>query len=222
MSTNKYIIHSIPNNPNVFKALITGQYSGIEVTITPNFEFGVTNKTPEFLKLNPLGKVPVLESPQGPVFESAAIARHIARVGKHTAELLGKDPYEQTLIDQWTEFVLNYIQPHTFPLIGFHRGFGKYDKETFEKKVKDFEQGFTWLEEHLKSSGKKYIVNDHVTLPDIFLASAAFHPLNVSLDAKFRHKFPKSLAYLSDLYSQPQFKAVLGEVKYIEEFKPPH
>ena len=28
---------------------------------------GVTNKTPEYLKMNPIGKVPVLETPNGPL-----------------------------------------------------------------------------------------------------------------------------------------------------------
>jgi len=36
----------------------------------------VTTKTPEFLKMNPIGKVPVLETPDGPIFESNAIARY--------------------------------------------------------------------------------------------------------------------------------------------------
>ncbi|KAK1308157.1 Elongation factor 1-gamma 1 [Acorus calamus] len=37
---------------------------------------GVSNKTPEFLQMNPIGKVPVLETPEGPIFESNAIARY--------------------------------------------------------------------------------------------------------------------------------------------------
>ncbi|PRQ20567.1 putative thioredoxin-like protein [Rosa chinensis] len=37
---------------------------------------GVSNKTPQFLKMNPIGKVPVLETPDSPVFESNAIARY--------------------------------------------------------------------------------------------------------------------------------------------------
>jgi len=64
-------------------------------------------------------------------------------------------------------------------------------------------------------------VTDHVTLPDIFVASLVFHPLTLSLDAKFRHKFPKTIAYISDLFSQPQIEAVVGKIKYLEEFVPP-
>ncbi|KAE8671123.1 Elongation factor 1-gamma 3 [Hibiscus syriacus] len=64
-------------NKNAYKALIAAEYSGVEVRLVENFEMGISNKTPEFLKMNPLGKVPVLETPEGPVFESNAIA-HLA------------------------------------------------------------------------------------------------------------------------------------------------
>ncbi len=45
------------NNKNVFKALIAAEYVGVKIELTPSFQMGVTNTTPEFLKLNPLGKV---------------------------------------------------------------------------------------------------------------------------------------------------------------------
>jgi len=45
---------------------------------------GVSNKTTQFLDMNPLGKVPVLETPDGPVFESNAIARYVARLNNNT------------------------------------------------------------------------------------------------------------------------------------------
>jgi hypothetical protein len=50
-------LHTFPGNKNAFKALIAAEYSGVKVELNKNFEMGVTNKTPEFLKMNPLGKV---------------------------------------------------------------------------------------------------------------------------------------------------------------------
>ncbi|KAF3952844.1 hypothetical protein CMV_021644 [Castanea mollissima] len=51
-----------------------------ESELAPNFEMGVSNKPPEFIKMKLTGKVPVVETPDGPVFESNAIARY----GPHT------------------------------------------------------------------------------------------------------------------------------------------
>uniref|UniRef100_A0A2P2MBM3 Elongation factor 1-gamma-like protein n=1 Tax=Rhizophora mucronata TaxID=61149 RepID=A0A2P2MBM3_RHIMU len=70
------ILHAGKTNKNAFKTLIVAECSGVEVTLVENFEMGVSNKTPGFLKMNPIGKVPVLETPDGPIFESNAIARY--------------------------------------------------------------------------------------------------------------------------------------------------
>ncbi|XP_044417359.1 uncharacterized protein [Triticum aestivum] len=56
--------------------LIAAEYSGVNVELVKDFQMGVSNHTPDFLKMNPIGKVPVLETPDGPVFESNAIARY--------------------------------------------------------------------------------------------------------------------------------------------------
>jgi elongation factor 1-gamma len=54
----------------------------------PAFTLGEDNKTPEFLAKSPTGKVPVLETDQGCIFGSGAVARFIARSRPHV-ELYG-------------------------------------------------------------------------------------------------------------------------------------
>ncbi|KAG5569385.1 hypothetical protein H5410_059151 [Solanum commersonii] len=68
--------HSTNNNKNASKALIAAEYTGVKVEHAKDFQMGVSNKTSEFLEMNPIGKVPVLQTPDGPVFESNAIARY--------------------------------------------------------------------------------------------------------------------------------------------------
>lgn len=51
------MIHAGKTNKNSFKALIAAEYNGVEVKLIPDFEMGVSNKTPEFIKMNPIGKV---------------------------------------------------------------------------------------------------------------------------------------------------------------------
>ncbi|WP_285164290.1 glutathione S-transferase N-terminal domain-containing protein, partial [Mycobacterium tuberculosis] len=74
VNTMALVLHTFDKNKNAWKALIAAEYSGVKVEVTKDFQMGVSNKTPEFLKMNPLGKVPVLETPDGAVFESNAIA----------------------------------------------------------------------------------------------------------------------------------------------------
>lgn len=51
------VLHSTNNNKNASKALIAAEYTGVKVELAKNFEMGVSNKTPEFIKMNPIGKV---------------------------------------------------------------------------------------------------------------------------------------------------------------------
>jgi len=76
------------DNLRAKKILVSAKYLGIEIETT-DFKMGTDNKTKEFLQMNPLGKVPVLKTPDGPIFESHAILRYLAQKGKK--ELIGKD-----------------------------------------------------------------------------------------------------------------------------------
>lgn len=43
-------------NKNAYKALIAAEYVGVKVETTPDLDFA-TIKSPEFIKMNPMGKV---------------------------------------------------------------------------------------------------------------------------------------------------------------------
>ena len=57
MTQPKLKLYTYPGNKNAYKALIAAQYVSVDIEVPSDFQFGVTNKTPEFLKLNPNGKV---------------------------------------------------------------------------------------------------------------------------------------------------------------------
>ena len=71
-----------PGNFRAFKALIAAEYAGVEIAVKD-----VDAKAAA--KLSPTGKVPVLETPQGTIFESNAIARYVARL-RSDADLYGR------------------------------------------------------------------------------------------------------------------------------------
>lgn len=56
-SCHSQVLHATSQNKNAWKSLIAAEYSGVQVELVKFFEMGVSNTTPEFLKMNPLGKV---------------------------------------------------------------------------------------------------------------------------------------------------------------------
>ena len=79
--TGTFTLYSYPGNKNSCKALITAQFANVDVQVDPDFQMGVTNKTPDYIaKIHPLGQVPGMTTPDGTgVFESNTLARCVAR-----------------------------------------------------------------------------------------------------------------------------------------------
>ena len=74
------------------KAQIAGQYNGVTIR-RPEFDLERDAKSQDFLRKSPMGKVPVLETADGCIFESNAIARYVARLRRDT-ELTGRSFFE--------------------------------------------------------------------------------------------------------------------------------
>ena len=82
--TAPLILHGM-NSPNVTKVVIMLEECGLDYALRHVAVFGQEQFSPEFLRLNPLGKVPVLEDPRlgMPLAESGAILHWLAeREGK--------------------------------------------------------------------------------------------------------------------------------------------
>ncbi|KAG9136695.1 hypothetical protein Leryth_004483 [Lithospermum erythrorhizon] len=116
------VLHANSTNKNGWKALIAAEYSGVNVELAKDFEFGVSNKTPEFLKMNPLGKVPVLETPEGPIFESNAIARYVDHKALALIIRFVVFTIEYAHIEQWMDFSATEVDANTgrwlYPRLG--------------------------------------------------------------------------------------------------------
>lgn len=65
------------------------------------------NRTPEFLKLNPVGKIPVIDDHGFVLFESNAIIKYLAQ--KNNSSLYPLALEQKSLIDQWMDFISIHI-----------------------------------------------------------------------------------------------------------------
>ncbi|CBI39244.3 unnamed protein product, partial [Vitis vinifera] len=145
------VLHAGNTNKNAFKALIAAEYSGVKVELVKNFEMGVSNKSPEFLKMNPIGKVPVLETPDGPVFESNAIARYVTRL-KADNPLYGSTLIEYAHIEQWIDFGSLEIDANILRWFIPRIGFAVYLPPAEEAAISALKRALGALNTHLASN----------------------------------------------------------------------
>ncbi|KAK9834888.1 hypothetical protein WJX81_006700 [Elliptochloris bilobata] len=212
-------LYTYPGNKNAFKALIAAQYVGTKIEV-PSFSMGVDNKKPEFLKLNPNGKVPTLETPTGGVWESNAIARYVARLSDKG--LFGASAFEEALVEQWIDFTTTELDAPLLSWILPILGHWPYDKKKEEGAIAAVKKAMALLDRHLTKN--TYLVGHAATLADIVGVCNLYHGYTKLFDEGFRKSFPHVTRWWLTLAHQPAFAAVLGEVKLCQQpmkFTPP-
>ncbi|KAF2302240.1 hypothetical protein GH714_033847 [Hevea brasiliensis] len=143
---------------------------GIEFEAVPVDLIKGEHRSPEYLKLQPFGALPVIQDGDYTLYESRAIIRYYAEKYKSQGtDLLGKSIEERGLVEQWLEVEAQNFHPHIYNLtlhILFASALGfppdeKVIKESEEKlgKVLDV------YEERLSKS--KYLAGDFFSLADL-------------------------------------------------------
>ncbi|KAG8389648.1 hypothetical protein BUALT_Bualt01G0000800 [Buddleja alternifolia] len=207
------VLYASNTNKNAFKALVTAEYSGVKVELAKDFVMGVSNKTPEFLKKNPIGKVPVLETPDGPIFESNAIARYVARL-KPDNHLYGSSLIDYGHIEQWIDFSATEIDANIGRWLYPRFGYGLYLPPAEEVAITALKRALEALNSHLASN--TYLVGHGVTLADIIMICNLSIGFKAIMTMTFTSQFPHVERYFWTLVNQPNFQKILGDVKQAE------
>jgi GST-like protein len=162
-------LYSLPT-PNGVKVSIMLEEIGLAyephlVDITKNESW-----TPEFLSLNPNGKIPAIIDPDGPggkplaLFESGAILLYLA---DKSGKLIPADPARRYETIQWVMFQMGGIGP-MFGQLGFFNKFaGKdyEDKRPRDRYVAESRRLLNVLNQRLE--GRAWIMGDEYTIADI-------------------------------------------------------
>jgi elongation factor 1-gamma len=207
MST--YKIYSYPDNFRVWKTQIAAAYNHIDIEVVTDFKFGVDNKTPEFLRKNPLGKVPVLETPQGSIFESNAIARYVARIRNDT-DLYGSSFFESSQVDQWVDAVANELEPALTVLYYYTNKIYNISEEQHGEALKDIEKFLNILNNYLLT--RTYLVGNKITLADIVVTSSLVNIYRQTFGKTITSQFINLNRWFLTCVNQPNFAKVLGPV----------
>lgn len=168
-------------DPSVLQLYSTPTPNGVKVSIMleeiglayePHFINIGENETwgPEYLALNPNGKIPAIIDPNGPdgkplgLFESGAILIYLA---EKTGKLLPSDAAKRYETIQWVFFQMAGLGPMFGQLGFFHKFAGKdiEDKRPRDRYAKESHRIIRVLETRLE--GRDWIMGDDYTIADI-------------------------------------------------------
>jgi len=204
-------LYTYPGNYRAQKVQIAAAYGGADVKVVPNFEFGVTNATNEFLAKFPMGKVPAFEDSTGVCLSEAnAIAHYVSN-----ETLRGTNPVDQALVLQYLEFAENEILPSACTWVYPTLGFKQYNKQDTEKAQAHLKKCLTMLNGFLET--RTFLVGERITLADIALSCNMLMLYAQVMDPKFREPFGNVNRWFLTCINQPHFKAVLGEFTLCEK-----
>ena len=158
------------NTPNGVKASIMLEETGLAYEPHLVDIMKDESHTPEFLSLNPNGKIPAIIDPDGPdgkplgLFESGAILLYLA---DKSGKFIPADAAQRWETIQWVFFQMASIGP-MFGQVGFfHKFAGKEfaDKRPLERYVVESKRLLDVLDARL--DGRQWIMGDDYTIADI-------------------------------------------------------
>ena len=155
-------------------------------------------KTPEYMKKHPLGKIPVLETPEGCIFESMSIIRYLAR---KAGKMYGSNPAETAQVDQWFEFIQSQLYPTMMPMVIGTMGYRFITKEQYDESKKQTVEILKNIDAHL--NGKEFLALNQLTLADVVLGNQLRYPFCLTFDEATRANFPNLTKWFSALMEHP-------------------
>lgn len=130
------------------------------------------NRTPEFLAINPNGKVPALKDGDVTLWESNAIMCHLARAANSDLLPPAEDQIE---FIRWLSWNAEHFTRHTGTLYFQHiikpaLGLGAPDEAAVNEATGFFRRFAKVLNDHLR--GRRYLLGDRLTIADFAAAVA--------------------------------------------------
>lgn len=188
---------------NGYKVRLALHLLGLDYRLVEKNILKGETREPDFLKINPVGKIPAMQLDDGRVlFESNAILTYLAR---HT-KLMPEDDFAQAQVMSWLFFEQYSHEPNIAVLRFWHHYIEMTDeqKKQIPEKEKAGYAALDILEMGVKYSPSGWLVKDDVSIADI----ALFAYTHVAEEGGF------------DLTRYPAIVDWIARIKALDGYKP--
>ena len=164
------------------------------------------HRRPEFLKINPAGKIPVLVDGDRVLTESVAIVLYLAEKYSHKG-LLPAGLNERAQVNRWLLFAATELEQ---PLWRISRHTALYPEEQrlpadVSLASGEFKDMASVLEKHMQ--GQQFVAGDSVSVADFVMA----YTLDWGNEYKLLDSCPQLLAYIKRMYARPHAPPRIAE-----------
>ena len=165
--------------------------------------FGKDTGTPEFLEINPNGRVPALVDGDVTLWESLAINTYLAK--KAGGDIAPEDLVEDAAVQQWSLWAMTEVEKPALRAMFHALGIAGYPKDpsVVEQCASELVRPLKVLNAHLRS--RAWIVGDRFTIADLNVASVLVWAKMARLDLSV---YPDLKRWLDACLSRPAFETV--------------
>ena len=157
----------------------------------------------EFVKINPLSKVPALIVGDDVITEGAAILQYISEIAPNTRLLPAVGTLERAQALKWMMFVYSNVHPH-FARVFVPSRYANDETDVKQKAEHSLHDLFAIINDQL--ADKEYLTGSTVSIADLYLA-VAIH-WQMAMKTSLTESYPNVDRYLQHLLAQP----VIGEI----------
>lgn len=198
-----FVLYDYLSSGNGYKCRLVLKALGMPYqSVQLNIVAGET-RTPEYLAINPNGKIPVLVvQGRGPIAESHAIIAYLAE----GSALIPSDPYERALMWQWMCFEQYQLEPGVATLRFWLKSLKQTPQELGERHTERYKRGaeaLAVLERGL--AHRQWLASAAPSLADI----ALFAYTHVADDAGYRlANYPAITAWIARFKALPWYAPI--------------
>lgn len=160
------------------------------------------NDTPEYLAMNPNGKVPTMrDGDSAPMWESAAIVRYLAcKYGDES--FWPRDPAARVQLDMWAEWIKTTFSPLFLAQVFWHL-MGKSDAspDGFAASVSELKKLARMLDKRIGDG--PYLAGEAISFADMIVGSQLYRYFTLEFD---RAETPALDAYYARLCARPAYR----------------
>lgn len=197
-----------PNSVNVQKVLwCLAELELPYQRIDAGMQFG-KNDQPDYLAMNPNGRVPTLVDGDYVLWESNSVMRYLCLAYGQGSPIYPQTPKTRAAVDRWLDWTLSTLQPVERPLFwGLVRT--APDKRDMIQSQKDADAaGLVWQVVEAQLASRRYVEGDQFTIADIALGAFARRWFGV--EGVTRPKLPHLERWFGEIAQRPAFVRIVA------------
>jgi len=173
--------------------------------ITVNLIAG-EHRSPEFLEINPAGKIPALVDGDLVVTESVAIVLYLAEKYRDRA-LMPADLQQRAELNRWLLFTATELEQPLWRIAHHTSLYPEHERlpEEVVLASKDFKAMAEVMEKHMQN--RPFVLGERVTVADFVLA----YTLDWANEVGLLSGYPRLLAYMEQMYARPHAPLRIAE-----------